>query len=50
MNGKVYEEHLIPIPTKKIVKTFKEDGTEDIAKRQEIDITKKNLNKDMRVK
>lgn len=31
--GEVSEEHHILIPTNKIVRTFKDDGMEDIAKR-----------------
>ena len=37
------EEHWIPLPitdsTKKTIKVFKEDGTEDVAMSHEIDIT-----------
>ncbi len=40
ISGQVFEEHRIPIPDKKIIRTFKEDGTEDIAKQVEIDISK----------
>jgi len=33
LNGQVYEEHLIPIPTEVVTRVFKADGTEDEAKR-----------------
>lgn len=33
-NNQVIEEHLIPIPVEKIIRTFKEDGTEDTSKRK----------------
>ena len=33
-SGEIYEEHLIPIPVNRTIKTFKDDGTEDIIKRK----------------
>jgi len=33
-NGQVYEEHLIPVPTEKTIRTFKKDGTEDTTKQK----------------
>ena len=36
MNGQVFEEELVPMPTDKIVRTMKEDGTEDVSKRKTI--------------
>ena len=32
LNGIVYEEELHPIPTEKIIRTMKTDGTEDLTK------------------
>ncbi len=36
--GNVYEDHLIPIPAKKKIRTFNEDGTEDTAKYKEVPV------------
>ena len=33
LQEKVFEEELVPIPSEKIIKTLKEDGTEDLTKR-----------------
>ena len=33
LQNKVFEEELVPIPSEKIIKTLKEDGTEDLTKR-----------------
>jgi len=33
LNGVVYEEELIPIPSQKIIRTLKEDGTENTSLR-----------------
>jgi len=32
LNGQVFEEELHPIPTQKIIRTMKPDGTEDVSK------------------
>jgi len=39
INGHVIEEHHFPLPTKRIIRTFDENGDEVIAKRKEKDIS-----------
>lgn len=40
MNGVVFEEELFPVPTQRIIRTMKEDGTEDVTKRKTEEIIK----------
>ena len=36
LNRQVFEEELIPIPTEKVIRIMKADGTEDTAKRKTV--------------